>query len=61
MFEFVCDRIIPGCTHVERGDTHEKALEAARAHMREHHGTDYIDETLDDRLRNVAIARVTLP
>ena len=37
MFEFVCERLIPGCTSKLQGD--DKAEVAARAenHMRDHH------------------------
>ena len=55
MFEFVCDRIIPGCTHVERGDTHEKVLEQAMDHLRERHGTEHIDESWEERVRGAVI------
>ena len=51
MFEFVCDRVIPGCTHVERGDTYEKVLEQAMDHLQGLHGMDYIDESWEERVR----------
>jgi predicted small metal-binding protein len=55
MFEFVCDRIIPGCTHVERGDTREKVLEQGLDHLRRDHDMDYIDEPWEKRVRASAI------
>ena len=60
MFEFVCDRIIPGCADVERGDTHEKVLEQAMDHLRERHGTEYIDESWEERVRGTGIIEVPL-
>lgn len=38
MYEFVCERIIPGCTYKETGEDREVVLERALEHMREHHG-----------------------
>jgi predicted small metal-binding protein len=55
MFEFVCDRVIPGCTHVERGDTYEKVLEQAMDHLQGHHGMDYIDKSWEERVRSDGI------
>jgi predicted small metal-binding protein len=43
MFEYVCDRVIPGCTSKERGDTKDAAREAARLHLAQHHGMDHMD------------------
>ena len=56
VFEFVCDRIVPGCTHVERGDTREKVLEQAMDHLSERHGMDYIDKPWEDRVRTIGIS-----
>ena len=60
MFEFVCDRIIPGCTHVERGETREKLLENAMDHLGDRHGTDYIDKPWEERVRAQGIVEVPL-
>jgi predicted small metal-binding protein len=43
MYEFVCIKIIPGCTYQEKGDTPEAIRERAVEHLHEHHGMDYID------------------
>ncbi|MGF1616939.1 MAG: DUF1059 domain-containing protein [Acidimicrobiia bacterium] len=56
MFEFVCERIIPGCSFIERDDTEEKLLEQATDHLRERHSMDYIDKTLEGRLLSIGIA-----
>ena len=37
MYEFICARIIPGCTHTETAETREKAREKAEKHLRDHH------------------------
>lgn len=58
VFEFVCDRIIPGCTYTERGDTEEKLLEQAMDHLRERHNMDYIDKPLEGRLTSIGIIPV---
>ena len=58
VFEFVCERIIPGCTFIERGDTEEKLLEQAMDHLRERHNMDYIDKPLEGRLLAIGIASV---
>ena len=58
MFEFACERIIPGCSFTERGDTKEKLLEQAMDHLRERHNMDYIDKPLEGRLLSVGIVPV---
>lgn len=47
VFEFVCDRIIPGCTHTETDESREKAMEKAEKHLREHHQRDHQGVDLD--------------
>jgi predicted small metal-binding protein len=42
VYEFLCERIIPGCTHKESGEDRDVVLEKALEHMREHR------EDLDD-------------
>jgi predicted small metal-binding protein len=37
VYEFLCERIIPGCKHRETGEDREDVLERALEHMREHH------------------------
>ena len=50
MYEFVCDRLIPGCTHLETGDTPEAVREKALAHLHERHGMEYLDGEAKTRL-----------
>lgn len=58
MYEFVRDRIIPGCSHKEKGDTPEAVREKAVDHLRRHHDLAYIDDGLMDRLNSFAIISV---
>ena len=58
MFEFVCDHVVPGCTHRETGDTKERAMEKAREHLNEHHGMEYLDSNTTHLLETLAIQRV---
>ena len=37
MFEFVCERLIPGCTSKVRGEDRDEVAAAAETHMRDHH------------------------
>ena len=37
MFEFVCERLIPGCTSKVQGDDRERVVARAENHMRDHH------------------------
>lgn len=37
MYEFFCEKIIPGCTHTERGEKKEEVRESALKHLAEHH------------------------
>jgi hypothetical protein len=39
----VCDRLIPGCSHRETGDTPEAVREKALKHLHEHHDMEYLD------------------
>ena len=55
MFEFACERIIPGCSFTARGGTKEKLLEQSMDNLRERHNVDYIDKTLQEWLLSVRI------
>ena len=37
MFEFVCERLIPGCTAKVRGEDRDEVAARAENHMRDHH------------------------
>ena len=55
MYEFVCDRLIPGCDHRETGDTPEAVREKAMKHLHEHHGMEYIDGDTSAKLDLVIV------
>lgn len=55
MFEFVCDHIVPGCTHKEQAETREELLEKVEVHLREHHDLHRHDPTVATALEAGAI------
>jgi predicted small metal-binding protein len=55
VFGYVCDRLIPGCSHRETGDTPEAVREKAEKHLHEHHGMEYIDGDTSSKLDNLII------
>ena len=55
VFEFICDRVIPGCTHEDRDESREQLLERAEAHLKEHHDLDHHNEPIDDVLERTGI------
>jgi predicted small metal-binding protein len=50
VYEFICERVIPGCTHKERGPNREEVHEKAMEHMRDHHKDDNAVEETRDRV-----------
>lgn len=55
LFEFICDHIIPGCTHVDRDEDRDKLLERAGEHLKDHHDLDYTREPIAETLRTTAL------
>lgn len=57
MFEFVCEKLVPGCTTKERADTRDDAVAKAERHMMDHHdrmsGSDLRAEV------DIAVLRLT--
>lgn len=51
MYEFVCDHIIPGCTHKETAETEEAVRELAIKHLHEHDDMGYIDDDVSMKLQ----------
>ena len=45
MYEFICDRLIPGCTHTETAETKEEAKKKARQHLTDHHRFETMDDS----------------
>jgi predicted small metal-binding protein len=44
MFEFDCDRLIPGCDYKVQAETEEELHELAKDHLHEHHDVEYADD-----------------
>ena len=59
MFEYVCDRLIPGCSHRETSDTPEAVREKALNHLHEHHGTEYLDGTTASQISSLIVPTQT--
>ncbi len=55
VFEFICDRVIPGCTHEDRDESREQLLERTAAHLKEHHNLDHYNEPIDEVLKRTGI------
>lgn len=55
MFEFVCDRIVPGCDHTDRDEARERLMERVAAHLREHHDLDHRDERVAAALDSTGV------
>lgn len=52
---FLCEHIIPGCTHTESGEDREEVLERAMAHLQAHENLDGGLEEIKDRVVNDAM------
>ena len=55
MLEFVCDHLVPGCTHKDHAEREAELLDRAVAHLKEHHNLDYHDEPMDSGLKKTGI------
>jgi hypothetical protein len=55
MFEYVCDRMIKGCSHRETGDTPEAVREKALIHLHEHHDMEYLDGSAAKQLDSLIV------
>lgn len=55
MFEFVCDHLVPGCTHKDHDERQEQLSDRAVSHLKEHHNLDYHDEPMDQVLKRTGI------
>jgi predicted small metal-binding protein len=55
MYEFLCDHIIPGCTHKESGEDREEVLERAMAHLQAHGELEGDLEEIKDKVVNDAM------
>jgi len=55
VFRFVCDHIVPGCSHVDEDASQEKLLERVAVHLREHHDLDHRDERIAAALKTTGV------
>lgn len=51
MFTFVCERLIPGCTHEDTAESRAEAREKAIEHLAGYHRMEYLN---DKRLADAA-------
>jgi predicted small metal-binding protein len=54
VYEFVCDRMIPGCTYTEPSETEKEARKNARRHLEDHHRMEVLDDSTSARI-NMAV------
>jgi predicted small metal-binding protein len=57
MFQFVCEKLIPGCTHTDEDEDREELLERATQHFKEHHDYDleHHHEPIADTLNRTGV------
>jgi predicted small metal-binding protein len=58
VFEYVCDRIIPGCTYTDRDESREKLMERVGTHLAQKHGKDRHDDRIASALERTGITFV---
>lgn len=51
MFTFVCERLVPGCTHEDTAESRAEAREKAIEHLEGYHRMEYLN---DKRLADAA-------
>ena len=54
VYEFVCDRMIPGSTYTETSETEKEARQKARRHLEDHHRMEGLDDCTNARI-NMAV------
>jgi predicted small metal-binding protein len=55
MFQFICDKLIPGCTHTDEDEDRDKLLERAARHYEEHHDLEHHHEPIADTLSKTGV------
>ncbi|HWB90156.1 MAG TPA: DUF1059 domain-containing protein [Acidimicrobiia bacterium] len=61
MFKFVCDHIVPGCTHEDQDESRDKLMDRVAIHLREHHDIDHTHDHVAEALRSTGIMVVRGP
>jgi len=55
LFHFICDHVVPGCTHEDSDPDRDRLLERVGVHLREHHDLDHRDEPIARTLKTTGI------
>jgi hypothetical protein len=55
MYDFICEKLIPGCTHTDSDEDRDKLLERATLHFQEHHAHDHHHEPIGETLRKTGV------
>ena len=55
MFHYVCDHLVPGCTHKDEDEIREELLDRVAIHLREHHNLDHRDDRIARSLKTTGI------
>lgn len=55
MFRYICDHIVPGCTHKDSDADRDRLLERVGVHLREHHDLNHRDERIAKALKDTGI------
>lgn len=55
MYKFVCEHIVPGCTHTDQDESREQLMERVAVHLDEHHDMDHRQDRIAEVLHTDAI------
>lgn len=55
MYQYLCERIIPGCTFTDEDRSREQLMERVDAHLREKHDLDRHDDRIAAALKTTGI------
>lgn len=55
MYKFVCEHIVPGCTHTDEAESREELMERVAVHLDEHHNLDHRQDRIVEVLQTEAI------
>ena len=56
LFEFVCDHIVPGCTHTDKDESRDALMERVAVHLRERHNLDHRADPVAETLKTTGIS-----
>jgi predicted small metal-binding protein len=55
VFQYICERIIPGCGHQDRDKSRDELMQRVEVHLREHHDLDHHDDRISEALKTTGI------